>query len=298
MVLSRQYAKLCDVEDFDERLRARVREIVPGLEGNADLHRKYWEYATLTFFLEDVGLTEKTSILSVGAGHEEVLFWLANHAGRVVATDIYGEGDFEGREAEATMLTNPTAFAPYSYREDRLEVAHMDARQLEYPDGAFDAVFTLSSIEHFGSSEDIGRAARELARVLRPGGHAFVVTECFVEPKLLDSRIVQAAGRVASFGRFWAKASLRRRTIDVFTADEINQWIVITSGLRLMQPVNRSVSLSSLENVITLRGDEIDESVSRPYPHVLIQAATAVGPLNLTTGRWTSVALPLEKHSA
>ena len=291
----RSYAKLCDIRDFDGPMRARIREIVPGLEPEAELHRKNWEYAQLSFFLEDVGLGEETTILSVGAGHEEVLFWLANQAGKVVATDIYGEGDFGHREAEKTMLTHATAFAPYPYREDRLEVVRMDARALEFPDASFDAVFTLSSIEHFGASTDVARAASEIGRVLRPGGHAFVATECFVSPKILDSRVVQTLGRVASFGRFWAKASLNRRTIDVFTAEEIERWILEPSGLRLLQPIDRSVSHESARNVITLRGNEVDERASRPFPHVLLRARTSVGPLDLSTGVWTSIALPLQK---
>lgn len=295
--LGRRYAKLCDLRDFDETLRARIRDIVPGLEPEAELHRKNWEFALLTFFLEEVGLGDEMKILSVGAGHEEVLFWLANRAGRVVATDIYGEGDFGEREAEATMLGQPAAFAPYPYREDRLEVASMDARALQFPDESFDAVFTLSSIEHFGSSKDVSRAAAEIGRVLRPGGHAFIVTECFVTPTLLDSRLVQTVGRFASFGRVCAKATLRRRTIDVFTATEIERWIVAPSGLRLLQPVDRTVSEESWVNVIELRGNEVDASASRPFPHVLIRARTALGPLDVSSGVWTSVALPLQKPS-
>ena len=69
---------------------------------------------------------------------------------------------------------------PIPYRESHLEVRHMDAKQLEFPDDSFDAVFTLSSIEHFGSWANIRQSAREMGRVLRPGGCAFVVTECLL----------------------------------------------------------------------------------------------------------------------
>ena len=40
-----------------------------------------------------------TPILSVGAGHEAILYWLANHAGQVVATDLY-EGDWQSAFCE------------------------------------------------------------------------------------------------------------------------------------------------------------------------------------------------------
>jgi SAM-dependent methyltransferase len=138
-------------------------------------------YALLTLFLEDSGLLgEDMRILSVGAGHEAVLLWLANRVAKVVATDIYGEGIFSAGEADRTMLGDPASFSPYPYRESHLEVRHMDAKELEFEDGSFDAVFSLSSIEHFGTWADIRRSAREIGRVLRPGGAAFIATECFL----------------------------------------------------------------------------------------------------------------------
>ena len=158
--------KLCDRRDFDDPPSSRgSRTSSRGSSRPAHLRRKLWEYAYLTLFLEDAGvLRDDAQILSVGAGHEEVLFWLANRVGRVVATDIYGEGDFAEGEADKSMLTDPSAFAPYPYREDRLEARWMDARALDFPDSTFDAVFTLSSIEHFGSQpESRGRRARSAA---------------------------------------------------------------------------------------------------------------------------------------
>src|SRR5436190_2407720 len=100
--LRRQYVKLCDVRDFDDPvLRDRIGDIVPSAEPDEQVHRKYWEYAMLTLFLEDVGaLEETTEALSVAAGHEDVLYWLANRVGRMVATDIYGVGSFSHREAD------------------------------------------------------------------------------------------------------------------------------------------------------------------------------------------------------
>jgi SAM-dependent methyltransferase len=291
--LRRQYAKLCDARDFDPALTERIRDIVRGGPPRPKVHRKNWEYGLLTQFLEDVGLSDEMEILSVGAGHEEVLFWLANNAGRVVATDIYGEGTFEGREAEATMLTDPAAFAPYPFRNDRLDVRKMDARELEFPDESFDAVFTLSSIEHFGTFDDVSRAAAELGRVLRRGGHAFVVTECFVSSRLIDSRLLQTAVRIATLGRVFSKASLRRRAIDVFTAVEIDRTIVRASGLDLMQELDLSLSDGSLENVVTIRGDHVEEQ--EDAPHVALRAERSIGPVPVRSGVWTSLALPLVK---
>jgi SAM-dependent methyltransferase len=287
-MLRRQYAKLCDLADFeDSELRARIREIAPGPE-EQELHRKNWEYAMLALFLEDVRLlNDNARVLSVGAGHEEVLFWLANKVGRVVATDLYGEGDFSAREAAVTMLDDPSAFAPFPYREDRLEVRKMDGRALDLPDESFDAVFSLSSIEHFGSPAEISQAAREIARVLRPGGYAFVVTECFVRRHILNSKLVQTAIRGVTLGRRCTTATPRARMLTVFTPEELTRYIVRPSGLELMQPLDRTISRATWENLIHWRGaGELTPATGRDLPHILLKAHGSA---------WTSVALPLRK---
>lgn len=296
--LARQYVKLCDRRDFDDPVvRRRIHDIVPGVEPPADLRRKFWEYAYLTLFLEDAGrLTDDTEVLSVGAGHEEVLFWLANRVGRVVATDIYGEGGFSDGEADASMLTDPSAFAPYPYREDRLEARWMDARDLQFPDASFDVVFTLSSIEHFGTQRDVARAAREIGRVLRPGGVAFVVTECFVGRHPMNSKLLQTAIRGATLNRALRKASPLRRAVDVFTPEELRFWIVRPSGLRLVQPLVRDLSRETFDNVIRWRGEgRFASTTGADYPHIVLRPEGSLGPLKSGGAPFTSVALALRK---
>jgi SAM-dependent methyltransferase len=297
--LRRQYVKLCDLADFDDPdVRARIHEIVPGLEPPADLHRKYWEYATLTLFLEDVGLLDDdTDVLSVGAGHEEVLYWLCNHVRRVAATDIYGEGGFADREADRSMLTDPSAFAPYPYREDRLDVRKMDARALEFADESFDVVFSLSSIEHFGSPADIARASREIGRVLKPGGYAFIVTECFTGSHPLNSKLVQTGIRIVTLGRHCEKATPWRRSIDVFTPKELLSRIVRPSGLRLVQPVDLTLSAPTHDNVVRCLGGRF-EFPDEPFPHIVVEAQGSAFGLRGRTASFTSIALAMQKPPA
>jgi len=281
--------KLCDRRDFDDPdVRAAIREIVPGLEPEAELERKYWEYAMLALFMRDVGaLREDAEVLAVGAGHEAPLFWLANRVGRVLATDIYGEGGFAGGEAERSMLDDPSAFAPYPYRRERLEVRWMDARKLELPSSSFDVVFSLSSIEHFGAPDGIARAASEIGRVLRPGGHALVVTECFTGRHPLDSPLVQTAIRALTLGRVCRAATPRRRVVEVFTPSELESRIVEPSGLRLMQPLDTRLSEETFENVARLHPDgRLETPTGSRQPHILLRGHG---------GPWTSVCLALEK---
>jgi len=279
--LRRQYVKLCDLRDFDDpAVEDRIDEIVPGLEPSERVHRKNWEYALLALFFEDAGLLgEETRILSVGAGHESVLFWLANRVAKVVATDIYGEGIFSGLEADRSMLSDPASFSPYPYRESHLEVRHMDAKQLEFEDGSFDAVFSLSSIEHFGSWADIRRSAAEMGRVLRPGGAAFIVTECFLGRSMLAPRAVQeSASKVA-----WP--------IKIFTPVTLQSEIVEPSGLELVQPLDAQAPDTG-GNVIELHGGgRITSTTGAEYPHIAVR----VQRFGVRTRTWTSVALAMTK---
>jgi len=71
------------------------------------MHRKAYEFAQLAYGLKTLGCcANDVSVLSVGAGHEAVLYWLANHVGRVIATDMY-EGvwqNAQSREGDAGVL--------------------------------------------------------------------------------------------------------------------------------------------------------------------------------------------------
>jgi SAM-dependent methyltransferase len=288
--LSRQYVKLCDIADFeDPELLDVLRDLLPERDPLAHAERKVWEFAMCILFLREAGrLTEETEALAVGAGDERIVFWLANHVGRVVATDIYGTGHFAGQEADRSMLEDPAAHAPFPYREDRLEVLWMDGRELDFPDESFDVVFSISSLEHFGAGPEVARAAREINRVLRPGGHAFIATECYVRKHPLNSIPVDLVLRVLSLGRLRRRATLRRRAgVDVFTWGEIERYVVEASGLRLVQPVDRRVSKASWSNLARTRpGRELAPRSGSVWPQILLSFRGSV---------FTSVSLALVK---
>jgi ubiquinone/menaquinone biosynthesis C-methylase UbiE len=292
--MRRQYVKLCDLRDFDDpALLAAVSDILPERDARTHIERKVWEFAMLAMFLEEAGhLNEDTQALSVGAGDERIAFWLANRIGRVVATDVYGEGAFSGNEADPSMLEDPRAHAPFPYREDHLEVLWMDARELKFPTASFDVVFTLSSIEHFGSPADIARSASEIGRVLKPGGHAIVVTECFVRHHPLDTATAEVAKRIITLNRKMPGAKLGRRVAlaDVFTPRELTRHIVAPSGLRLMQALQTKISPESWDNLTLCSPDgRLLPKTGHKYPMVLMQLRRSV---------FTSVCLILKKPHA
>jgi SAM-dependent methyltransferase len=158
---------------------ALLRELGQGID-KASMHRKAYEFAQTVFGLRRLGaLGEDARVISVGAGHESLLYWLANHVHLVVATDMY-EGRWESggaREGDARVVERPEEFAPFPYRRERLVFLKMDGRLLAFQDASFDIAYSLSSIEHFGGISGARAAVEEMARVLRPGGVLALATE-------------------------------------------------------------------------------------------------------------------------
>ena len=180
--------KLCSFGDFaDPELQQIIRELTPdavqSLPGypTGYEHRKLWEFGHLIRGLRGLGaIRDDAVVLSVAGGHEEPAYYLTNHVARVHLTDLYGESEFSGHEAAADVLTNPDKYARFPYRRDRLVVQNMNALSLEFAAGTFDAVFSLSSIEHFGGVDGARKGLLEMSRVVKPGGVVAVFTECVV----------------------------------------------------------------------------------------------------------------------
>jgi SAM-dependent methyltransferase len=179
-------SKLCELDDFaDPEVRTTIRTVFaheldrlgPAFPDGVE-YRKHWEVAMAVRTFAATGLLDGTAtLLGVGAGNEPTIFWLTNRARQVFATDLYLQQDDWDASAGIGMLTEPGRYWPAPWDPRRLVVQHMDARELRYPDGAFDGVFSASSIEHFGDLPDVELSLREIARVLRPGGVATLSTE-------------------------------------------------------------------------------------------------------------------------
>ena len=179
-----QLCELANPAKWDNPEWVRILKSLKVPHHKLAMHRKSYEWTQLLYGLSRLDrLHDSASVLSVGAGHECVLYWLANHAARVVATDTYEsrwqqEGEREGDEA---VLERPESYAPFPYRQDRLSFHRMDGRHLTFPDAEFDIVYSLSSIEHFGGFDGARAAMLEMARVLKPGGVLVVATEYILD---------------------------------------------------------------------------------------------------------------------
>jgi len=180
------------------------------------MHRKAYEITQTLFGLERLGRLRQTArVLSVGAGHEAILYWLANRVGLVVATDMYETDWKEARagEGDEDVVRRPEAFAPFPYREDRLVFGKMNGCRLGLGDGSFDVAYSLSSIEHFGGFEGARDAVDEMARVVKPGGLVVVATEYLLSGPVTD---------------------------ETFPPEEIRA-LAARPGLRLLQPIDERV---------------------------------------------------------
>jgi SAM-dependent methyltransferase len=250
---------LCNLEDWNStELRQTIRDLLPYfLPANPQFpqgmeHRKHWEFAQLINGFHRLGVLGPDAwILAVAAGQEEPAFYLTNFARWVFCTDIYGSGEFSNLEADARILIDPDAVARCRFNRRRLVVQYMDALDLRYEKATFDAVYSLSSIEHFGGFEGARRALNEQRWVLKKGGIAAFTTEVVIN----------------------GAPSLEEGNLALFTPDDVSRLCQSVDGLRLVEPLDFSVSNRTRANPISLRQAAQDAQVRKytEYPHVVLE---------------------------
>lgn len=252
--------RLCALEDWQHpALRAAMRRMLPYyVEAHPQYpdhleHRKHWEFAFCVVGLELCGaLGRDARVLAVGAGHEEPLYDLTTRVGELYATDVYGSGTFSLLEADARMLIDPDQFAVCPYDRRRLRVEYMSALDLRWPDGTFDVVYSLSSIEHFGGLDGARRGLEEMARVLKPGGTAVLTTECIVNG-----------------ATHWSGHEL-----DLFTPDEVRQLLQSCPGLSLTGDLDLELTELTGRAPVRELAAVIEDAQQRghiEYPQVLLE---------------------------
>lgn len=221
--------RLCDLNDWED---PEFLEVASALMQTKDVpkHRKVWEFVVSILALRELGhLNSKSLGLSVAAGNERILFYLANLVGGMVATDIYGAGNFSDLEAAESFLYDQKSYAPFPYKEDNLKALYSDALDLKLLGNSFDFCICLSSIEHFGGLRPAIQSIKEMARVLKPGGHAIIITEISLN--------------------------------DIATDQVFNRWdipqLIKGSGFSLVNDFNFATSKESLEHLCDMRSDDL-----------------------------------------
>jgi SAM-dependent methyltransferase len=106
-----------------------------------------------------------SGVLDLGGGPGRYTIWLAGQGHRVTLAELSPRLiGIARRQIEAAGVQQQVE-----------EAVQTDARDLSrWPEASFDAVLALGPFYHLPDPTDRDRAARELARVLRPGGLAFI----------------------------------------------------------------------------------------------------------------------------
>lgn len=211
------------------------------------------------YALEALGLlTESATAVGVGVGAEQLAYYLASRIASVTATDIYGVGDLATETAPEGLLNDPARYARTAFRRERLHVAYMDGRKLEFDADRLNFAFSFFSIEHFGGHEAAARALREMERVVRPGGAVVVTTEVILNG--------------ASYPELFHPSGL--------LPDLIGR-----TGFVLVDELNYTLTTDTLRNALNYRNPD----AATATPHVL---------LNLDGVLWTSICLVRRKPPA
>jgi SAM-dependent methyltransferase len=151
------------------------------------IYRKGWEWTQCIYALDKLGMLRSGAFgLGVGAGHEPVIFYLADRIQSVTALDLYGNEQWAtegGREADAEVVTHPERWCPRKVPVSRIRFVNGSGTDLEFSDGFFAFCWSLSSIEHFGGHDAAAKAVCEMARVTRPGGIIAIATEYLLLPE-------------------------------------------------------------------------------------------------------------------
>jgi SAM-dependent methyltransferase len=109
---------------------------------------------------------------------------------RVLKTDLFDEAFGDGlvsmlqqRAASVTGIdVSPQVLSAAGARCDGAARVAADVRQLPFADGSFDAVVSLSTLDHFTSHDQITAGVRELGRTLRGGGHLVLTMDNLLNP--------------------------------------------------------------------------------------------------------------------
>ena len=252
--------RLCRPDAWDDPRWLMFNRALQLPVGEHRFHRKAFEWTHCVYGLEQLGaLTPEARVLGVAAGHECVLYYMANRVREVVATDLY-DGAFAGglaAEADPTFLSHPERYAPFPYHRSALRAESADALSLPFSDNEFDVVYSLSSIEHFGGHTGSAQGMREMARVVRPGGVCCISTEWILEG--------------GDDGEF-------------FTPDSFHRYVLETPGLELIDDAidDRPPDRALIDDPVWTDGD-VEKT-----PHMVMGRGRL---------RWTSVVVFLRKEA-
>jgi SAM-dependent methyltransferase len=108
------------------------------------------------------------TVLDVGCGRGLLLVGAAHRlaGGRAFGIDVWRAVDLSMNRPQAALEN-----AQLEGVLERVEVLDADARHLPFADGSIDVVVSSLVLHNIADAQERLRAVREIARVLKPGGH-------------------------------------------------------------------------------------------------------------------------------
>lgn len=134
-------------------------------------------------------------------------WWGGEKKGRLLKTDLFEEAMGSGLCRNLSAIGGPIFGIDYSRqvaaqasnRNEGLNGAVADVRNLPYQAEAFDGVLSTSTLDHFPSRSELLQSLGEVARVLRPGGALILTLDNLGNPlirlrQLLPFRLLHRLG--------------------------------------------------------------------------------------------------------
>ncbi len=145
----------------DEQLRVEFNEWARAGKGDSMErgHRPVGEQA-----IACMNVSSAANVLDVGCGSGWAARLLGQDAGHVIGIDVSDEMIRVAREQSGNFLN--------------VEYQVASAENLPFPDNTFTHAFSMESLYYYA---DIGKALREIARVLQPAGQFVAVVDLYKE---------------------------------------------------------------------------------------------------------------------
>ena len=169
--------KLANISEIEDGGTSSFARQMPDSYPIRQLPRKWWEWDYLSRSAEQLGLTSGgMTAFGLGVGNEPLIFYFAQSAETVIATDLYSASTAwsEARFADPSSILGTS---PIDFRREALRIESCDMRELSARDESVDFVWSTSSIEHVPTLLDLVKVFQEIYRVLQFGGHALLTTE-------------------------------------------------------------------------------------------------------------------------
>lgn len=170
----------------------------------------YWRYPVFKYAEQFFPSDRPLKVLDIGSPKIFSLYLALRGAHDVYATDLQDEAIY-------AMWKQYYDDAQNGETDGRYVAEYQDARRLTYPDAEFDVVYSISVLEHIPEGGD-SEAAREIGRVLKPGGLAIVEVpyahqafDTFTEGDVYERKFESAP---VFYQRHYDERTLRTRLIE------------------------------------------------------------------------------------